>query len=106
VKDGAWVTETCVDVAGTRDSSDIEFWKFPLYHVVQMAVGPYRIPLIPVSPKFKSGECTKVGVVGPRERCEAVRLSADRKPPGVAGDDSMHMTDPCEGPHYFRRVGP
>jgi hypothetical protein len=37
--------------------------------------------------------------------CEAVRIPMDRKPQGVAGDDSMHMTEECVGPFYFRRAG-
>jgi hypothetical protein len=98
-----WQSPPCVDVAGTRDPNDTEFWKFQLYHVDQVRIGPYGIPLIPVSPRFKSGQSTKIGVVGPREKCEAIRLPLDRKPPGVAGDDAMHMTDPCDGPFYFRR---
>ncbi len=73
--------------------------------MTQVRIGPYGIPLIRVSPKYKSGQTTKVGVVGSREACEAVRIPMDRKPQGVAGDDSMHMTEECVGPFYFRRAG-
>ena len=95
----------CVDVPGTHDPSDVEFWRFGLHSVTQVRIGPYGIPLIPVSPKYKSGQTTKVGVVGSREACEAVRIPLDRKPQGVAGSDDMHMTEPCAGPFYFRLVG-
>jgi TonB family protein len=103
---GPWTPTgiVCADVPGTRDPHDVEFWKFGLHHVVQARIGPYGIPLIPVSPKYKSGQATKIGVVGSRDACEAVRIPMDRKPQGMAGDDTTHMTDPCEGPYYFRRV--
>ncbi len=93
-----------MDVAGTHDPQDVEYWKFNRNAVEQVRVGPYGIPLIPVSPQYKSSGSTKVGIVGGRNACETVRLTMDRKPQGVAGSDDMHMTDPCEGPFYFRRV--
>ncbi len=94
------VHATCVDVPGTTDPADVEFWKFDLHYVVQH----YLYGAIPVSPKYKSGQTTKVGVVGSREACEAVRIQMDRKPQGVAGDETTSMTEACTGPYYFRRV--
>jgi hypothetical protein len=50
------------------------------------------------------GNATEIGVVGAREACEAVRIQADKKPKGIAGDDSMHMTESCKGPYRFRSM--
>ena len=90
----------CVNVAGTRASSDSEFWKFELHRVKRWAY--YGV--IPLSPWYKSDDTRTVGIVGAQAQCESVRLRMDRKPRGVRGDDAMHMTKgPCEGPKYFRR---
>jgi hypothetical protein len=92
----------CVNVAGTRDPQDTKFWTFELHRITQLTMHFG----IPVSPRFKSDDTMTIGVVGPRDACERVRVVMDRKPQGVAGDDSMHMTKgPCEGPRYFRRPG-
>lgn len=90
----------CVDVAGTRDPADTEFWIFELHRVKRAAI----YGAIPLSPWYKSSDTRTVGIVGTQEGCEAVRVKMDRKPKGVAGDDAMHMTQgPCKGPRYFRR---
>jgi len=90
----------CVNVAGTRDSADVEFWKFELHRIKRFTY----YWAIPLSPWFKSSDTRTVGVVGLRAQCESVRLTMDRKPRGVSGDDAMHMTKGmCEGPRYFRR---
>ena len=90
----------CVRVAGTRDPADVMFWAFELYRIRRHAI--YGV--VPLSPWYKSIDTRMIGVVGTQEQCETVRLKMDRKPPGVAGDESMHMAaTACEGPRYFRR---
>jgi hypothetical protein len=94
-------TGCTTEVPGTRDPNDTEFWRFEWYRPAQVTTGLG----IPISPRLKGAASFKVGIVGSRERCEAVRITMDKKPQGVAGDDTMHMTDgPCTGPFYFRRV--
>lgn len=91
----------CVDVAGTRDASDSEFWKFELHRVKRLTY----YWAIPLSPWYKSGDTKTIGIVGTEAQCETVRLRMDRKPKGVSGAEDMHMTKgPCEGPRYFRRA--
>src|SRR5690349_12554235 len=90
----------CVNVAGTRNAADSEFWTFELHRIKRVTY--YWV--IPLSPWYKSDDTRTVGIVGARERCESVRLRMDLKPRGVSGNDAMHMTKaPCEGPKYFRR---
>lgn len=90
----------CVEAPGTRDPHDVEFWKFKMYQVAQIRI---MYGAVPVSPKYKSGASDRIGVVGSRERCEAVRAPIV-KPQGVAGNDGESWTEPCEGPFYFRRL--
>jgi len=90
----------CVNVAGTRNAADSEFWTFELHRIKRVTY----YWAIPLSPWYKSDDTRTVGIVGARERCESVRLRMDLKPRGVSGNDAMHMTKaPCEGPKYFRR---
>jgi hypothetical protein len=95
-------TVPCVEVPGTRDPHDTEFWKFKAYRVGQVRI---LYGAVPVSPQYKSGEFDRIGVVGARDLCERVRAPIV-KPKGVAGNDGELWTDPCEGPYYFRRMGP
>jgi uncharacterized protein YceK len=96
-----WVnTVPCVEVPGTRDAHDIEFWKFQMYRVAQVRI---MYGAVPVGPRYKSGETDRIGVVGNRDQCERVRAPIV-KPKGVAGNDGESWTEPCEGPFYFRRL--
>ncbi len=98
---GGWTTPVpCAEVPGTRDPHDTEFWKFELYRVGQVRIA---YGLIPVSPKYKSGQSDRVGVVGSQEQCEHFRVQFV-KPKGVAGNDGESWTEPCTGPFYFRRM--
>ena len=62
--------------------------------------------LRPVGEKSAYAACLmkEFGVIGGREQCEPFPDPFDVKALSGAGDDSMHMTEPCTGPFYFRRV--
>lgn len=99
-----WWQKTCTPIPGTKDPRDIEFWSFSMYQVAQVAVGPWGIPIVPVSPRYKSNLKTWIGIVGSQARCEEIRRKIV-KPRGVAGNDGEDWTDgPCAGPHHFRRM--
>ncbi len=89
----------CTDVTVPGDPEDVEFWRFTL-----LLAGRITVSGLPVSPAYP-GAAGSIwyGVIGPRERCEAIRLTMDAKPKGVAGDETTHMTEPCAGPFYLKR---